>query len=231
KNNVNLLLFSRNIEKLKDQFISWENEYNIKIEFHNLDVRNLKEINNIFSKLDKYWYDIDILINNAGLALGLEPIETQAEDDWDIMIDTNIKGLLYISKKIITLMKKNNKGHIVNIGSIAGVWTYANGVVYCATKAAVKTISEGLRIELVDTPIKVTNIQPGLVETNFSITRFKGDEDRAKKVYNGIVPLTGEDIAEIIFFVCNTKDHVQISELTVMPVNQATSTVVYRKNN
>jgi len=180
--------------------------------------------------LDKYWEDIDFVINNAGLALGLEPIEKQDINDWEIMIDTNIKGLLYITKKVLPLMRKNDKGHIVNIGSIAGVWTYANGVVYCATKAAVKTISEGIRIELVDTPIKITNIQPGLVETNFSITRFKGDELRAKKVYEGIDALTAKDIAEVILWVCNTKPHVQISEVTVMPTNQASSSVVYRKN-
>lgn len=230
ENNVNLLLLSRNIDKIKEDIKQWTEKYDVKIEAYSVDVRDLKQIENFFANLSDFWKDLDILVNNAGLALGLEPIETQDIDDWNIMIDTNIKGLLYMTKKVIPIMKNNNKGHIVNIGSIAGVWTYANGTVYCATKAAVRAISDGLRMELVDTPIKVTNIQPGLVETNFSITRFKGDNIRAKKVYEGIEPLTGKDIAEIILWVCDTKQHVQISEVTVMPVNQASSTVVYRKN-
>lgn len=230
ENQVNLLLLSRSIDKIKDDLLKWEKKFNIRIEGYSLDVRNFKQIDTLFSQLDKFWYDCDFLINNAGLALGLESIEKQDVNDWEVMIDTNIKGLLYVTKKVLPFMKMNNKGHIINIGSIAGQWTYANGVVYCATKAAVRTISEGLRIELVDTPIKITNIQPGLVETNFSIIRFKGDENRAKKVYDGIEPLTGKDIADIILWVSETKPHVQISELTVMPVNQATSGVVYRKN-
>ncbi|NMC68202.1 MAG: SDR family NAD(P)-dependent oxidoreductase [Spirochaetales bacterium] len=230
QNNVNLLLFSRNIDKIKNDIEEWKIKYNIKIEAFQVDVQNLSIVNNVFEKLDSYWDDIDFLVNNAGLALGLETIEKQDVNDWEIMIDTNIKGLLYITKKVLPLMKKNNKGHIINIGSVAGVWTYANGVVYCATKAAVKTISEGIRIELVDTPIKVTNIQPGLVETNFSITRFKGDNIKAKKVYEGIEALTAIDIAEVILWVCSTKPHVQIAEVTIMPTNQATSTVVFRKN-
>ncbi len=230
ENQVNLLLLSRNIDKIKDDLLKWEKSFKIRIEGYSLDVRNFQQINTFFSKLDKFWFDCDFLINNAGLALGLESIENQDVNDWDVMIDTNIKGLLYMTKKVLPFMKTNNKGHIINIGSIAGQWTYANGVVYCATKAAVRTISEGLRIELVDTPIKITNIQPGLVETNFSITRFKGDENRAKKVYDGIEPLTGKDIADIILWISETKPHVQISELTVMPVNQATSSVVYRKS-
>jgi len=229
QNKINLLLISRNIDKIKNEIKEWENTYKIKIEYHPIDVKNLDEITKLFNNLDKFWLDIDFLINNAGLALGLEPIETQDIEDWQTMIDTNIKGLLYITKKILPLMKKNNKGHIINIGSIAGIWTYPNGTVYCATKAAVKAISDGLRMELVDTPIKVTNIQPGLVETNFSIVRFKGDNQRAKKVYEGIQPLTGKDIAEIILWVSNTPENVQISEVTVMPVNQASSSLVFRK--
>jgi NADP-dependent 3-hydroxy acid dehydrogenase YdfG len=230
QNKVNLLLFSRNIDKIKKDIQEWKTKFNIKIEAFAVDVQDLSMVNAVFEKLDKYWEDIDFLVNNAGLALGLEPIEKQDINDWEIMIDTNIKGLLYITKKVLPLMKRNNKGHIVNVGSIAGVWTYANGVVYCATKAAVRTISEGIRIELVDTPIKVTNIQPGLVETNFSTTRFKGDELKAKKVYEGIDALTAKDIAEVILWVCDTKPHVQIAEVTVMPTNQATSSIVYRKN-
>ncbi len=231
ENKINLLLISRNIEKYIDEYKKWEKNFSIKIELKSIDVREKGEIDLLFNNLNSYWDDVDFLVNNAGLALGFEPIETQPAEDWDIMIDTNIKGLLYITKKVIPLMKKYNKGHIVNIGSVAGVWTYPNGTVYCATKAAVRTISDGLRMELVDTPIKVTNIQPGLVETNFSIVRFKGDVDRAKRVYDGIEALTGKDIAEIILWVCNTNKNVQISELTVMPVNQASSTVVFRKSN
>ncbi len=231
QNRINLILLSRNIENLKEEFKELEKSYGIKIGIYPADVRNIDEIDKLFDKILKDWRKIDILVNNAGLALGFEPIETQEISDWEIMIDTNIKGLLYITKKVLPLMRKNNTGHIVNIGSIAGVWTYPNGTVYCATKAAVRAISDGLRMELVDTKIKVTNIQPGLVETNFSVVRFKKDYQRAKKVYEGIDPLTGKDIADAILWVCSTRENVQISELTIMPVNQASSSIVYRKNN
>jgi NADP-dependent 3-hydroxy acid dehydrogenase YdfG len=225
----NLLLLSRNIEKLKKEAAKWEKDYGIRVDVYSLDVRDYQAIEKLFSQLPDFWNDIDILINNAGLALGLEKIWEGDRTDWDTMIDTNIKGLLYMSRFVVQKMRARNKGHIINIGSIAGTQVYENGVVYCATKAAVKFISDGLRIELVDTPIKVTNIQPGLVETNFSIVRFHNDIKRAEKVYQGIKALSGDDIAEIIYFVADTKPHVQIAEVTVMPTNQASPISIYKK--
>ncbi|HNV44564.1 MAG TPA: SDR family NAD(P)-dependent oxidoreductase, partial [Exilispira sp.] len=219
----------RNIEKLKKEAAKWEKDFGIRVDVYSLDVRDYQAIDKLFSQLPDFWNDVDILINNAGLALGLEKIWEGDRTDWDTMIDTNIKGLLYMSRFVVQKMRARNMGHIINIGSIAGTQVYENGVVYCATKAAVKFISDGLRIELVDTPIKVTNIQPGLVETNFSIVRFHNDIKRAEKVYQGIEALSGNDIAEIIYFVADTKPHVQIAEVTVMPTNQASPISIYKK--
>ncbi len=215
--------------KVKKEAAKWEKDFGIRVDVYSLDVRDYQAIDKLFSQLPDFWNDVDILINNAGLALGLEKIWEGDRTDWDTMIDTNIKGLLYMSRFVVQKMRARNMGHIINIGSIAGTQVYENGVVYCATKAAVKFISDGLRIELVDTPIKVTNIQPGLVETNFSIVRFHNDIKRAEKVYQGIEALSGNDIAEIIYFVADTKPHVQIAEVTVMPTNQASPISIYKK--
>lgn len=193
------------------------------------DVRNLNEVENAFNSLPENWKNIDILINNAGNAHGLDPISNGSTDDWDAMMDGNVKGLLYVSKMIIPQMKERNSGHIVNISSVAARQTYANGVVYCASKKAVDTISEGMRIELTEFGIKVTNIQPGAVETDFSKIRFKGDAERAATVYAGYEALKPEDIADAISYCINAPDRVSIAELCIYPKAQAEPRMIYKK--
>ncbi|KMQ71399.1 SDR family NAD(P)-dependent oxidoreductase [Chryseobacterium koreense] len=195
----------------------------------NFDVRNLAEVENAISSLPENWKNIDVLINNAGNAHGLEPLSEGKTDDWDAMIDGNVKGLLYVSKMIIPGMKERKSGHIVNISSVAARQTYANGVVYCASKRAVDVISEGMRLELTEFGIKVTNIQPGAVETDFSKIRFKGDEERAKTVYAGYEPLKAEDIADAIAYCVNAPSHVTISDLTIYPSAQSEPRTIHRK--
>ena len=175
------------------------------------------------------WKNIDILINNAGLARGFGKIYEGKIEDWEEMIDTNVKGLLYVSREIIPGMVKRNRGHIVNIGSIAGHEVYPNGNVYCATKHAVDALTRGIRIDLVDTSIRVSTVDPGLVETEFSKVRFHGDSDRSKKVYTGMQPLTGEDIADTILYCVSRPEHVQIAEVIILPTAQKSSSIVSRK--
>lgn len=203
--------------------------YGTDVKFFALDVRQPQAILEVLNHLPDQWKKIDILINNAGLALGLEPLQEGNPDEWDTMIDTNIKGLLYVTKGILPLMISNHQGHIVNIGSLASVQAYPNGAVYCATKAAVKVLSDGIRMDVVHTPIRVTNVQPGLVDTNFSMTRFHGDRERAERVYQGIEALTAEDVADVVLYVTTAPPHVQIAEVTMMPTQQASSTVIHRK--
>ncbi|MCI7310795.1 MAG: SDR family NAD(P)-dependent oxidoreductase [Prevotella sp.] len=201
-----------------------------KVKTLTFDVRNREETAQALASLTGEWADIDILVNNAGLALGLDKLHEGDFEDWDIMIDTNIKGLLNVTRMVVPMMVKRNKGHIINIGSVAGDVAYSMGNVYCATKAAVKALTDGLRIDLVNTPIKVTNVKPGLVETNFSITRFHGNEAQAKNVYQGIKPLSGEDIADTILYIANAPTHVQIAEILVLPTHQANGYTVWRNN-
>ena len=193
------------------------------------DVREREVARQAIANLPAEWQAIDILVNNAGLALGLEKEHEGDFADWDTMIDTNISALLSITRFVVPGMVARGKGHIINIGSVAGDAAYANGAVYCATKAAVKVLSDGLRIDLVDTPIRVTTIKPGLVETNFSVTRFHGDQARADKVYQGIEPLTGADIADCVYFAASAPEHVQVAEILVLANNQASGSVIYRK--
>jgi len=193
------------------------------------DVRDLKEVEASINSLPENWKEIDVLINNAGNAHGLDPLSAGKTDDWDSMIDGNVKGLLYVSKMIIPNMKTKNLGHIVNISSVAARQTYANGVVYCATKKAVDVISEGMRLELTEFGIKVTNIQPGAVETDFSLVRFKGDSEKASTVYAGYDALKAEDIADAIAYCINAPKHVTISDMTIYPSAQAEPRTIYRK--
>ncbi len=193
------------------------------------DVRDRKKATDCLNGLPKEWQDIDVLINNAGLALGLEPEYEGNPDDWETMIDTNIKGLLTMTRLIVPGMVSRNRGHIINIGSVAGDAAYAGGNVYCATKAAVKALSDGLRIDVADTAIRVTNLKPGLVETNFSNTRFHGDTARAATVYKGIKPLTGDDIADVAVYAANAPEHVQIAEVLILATHQASGSVIVRK--
>ena len=193
------------------------------------DVRNQQEVQNAINSLPEDWKNIDVLINNAGNAHGLEPISDANISDWDAMMDGNVKGLLYVSQPIIKLMKANNSGHIVNISSVAARQTYANGTVYCASKKAVDVISEGMRLELTEFGIKVTNVQPGAVETDFSKVRFKGDEERAATVYAGYEPLIAEDIADAISYCVNAPDRVSIAEICIYPKAQAEPRTIFRK--
>lgn len=193
------------------------------------DVRNRQQAESSLKQLPKEWQAIDVLINNAGLALGLEPEFEGDFDDWDAMIDTNIKGLLTMTRLIVPGMVERNRGHIINIGSVAGDAAYAGGNVYCATKAAVKALSDGLRIDVANTPIRVTNLKPGLVETNFSNIRFHGDTERASNVYKGIKPLTGTDIADVAVYAANAPEHVQIAEVLILATHQASGSVIVRK--
>ena len=192
------------------------------------DVRDREAARKAVEGIPETWKDIDVLINNAGLARGLEPEYQGDFDDWDQMIDTNIKGLLTMTRLIVPGMVSRNHGHIINIGSVAGDAAYAGGNVYCATKAAVKAITDGLRIDVADTKLRVTNIKPGLVETNFSNVRFHGDTQRADNVYRGIQPLTGDDIADVAFYAASAPEHVQIAEVLVLTTHQANGTVIHR---
>ena len=192
------------------------------------DVRDRDAAAKAMAAIPQEWRDIDVLINNAGLALGLEKEYEGNYDDWDTMIDTNIKGLLTMTRLIVPGMVERGQGHIINIGSVAGDAAYANGNVYCATKAAVKALSDGLRIDLAETPLRVTNIKPGLVQTNFSVTRFHGDDERAAKVYKGIKPLTGADIADVCFYAAQAPAHVQIAEVLVLATHQANGSTIVR---
>ena len=193
------------------------------------DVCDRAQVKDAIDSLPAYMKAIDVLVNNAGLARGLEPEYEGDFNDWDEMIDTNIKGLLAVTRYIVPDMVKADHGHVINIGSVAGDAAYAGGGVYCATKAAVKALTDGLRIDVAHTRVRVTNIKPGLVETNFSKVRFHGDEERAGNVYRGIEPLRGEDIADTAFYAANAPEHVQIAEILVLATHQANGTVVCRK--
>ncbi len=193
------------------------------------DVRDREEATRCINSLPNEWKDIDVLVNNAGLALGLEPEYEGSYDDWETMIDTNIKGLLTMTRLIVPGMVKRDRGHIINVGSVAGDAAYANGNVYCATKSAVKTLSDGLRIDVANTSIRVTNLKPGLVETNFSNTRFHGDKERAANVYKGIKPLTGDDIADVAVYAANAPAHVQIAEVLILATHQGSGSIIVRK--
>ena len=193
------------------------------------DVREREAAKKAVEFLKDRWAKIDVLINNAGLALGLDKEYEGDFDDWDTMIDTNIKGLLNMTRFVVPAMVERNEGHIINIGSVAGDAAYANGNVYCATKAAVKTITDGLRIDVAESNVRVTNLKPGLVQTNFSNVRFHGDDARADNVYKGVKPLTGDDIADVAFYAASAPAHVQIAEVLVLATHQANGSVIVRK--
>lgn len=193
------------------------------------DVRNRDEAREAIGNLGEKWHDIDVLINNAGLARGLEPEYEGDFNDWDEMVDTNIKGLLTMTRLVVPGMVARNHGHVINIGSVAGDAAYAGGGVYCATKAAVKALTDGLRIDVAHTKVRVTNVKPGLVETNFSNVRFHGDDERADNVYKGIEPLHGADIADVAYYAASAPEHVQIAEVLVLATHQANGTVIHRE--
>ncbi len=194
-----------------------------------LDVRSRSQVEEALASLPQGWREIDVLVNNAGLARGLDPVQEGSIEDWEEMIDTNVKGRLYVTRAVLPGMVERDRGHIINIGSIAGREVYPGGTVYCATKHAVRAITLGLRLDLLGTNIRVTTVDPGMVETEFSIVRFKGDEERAAQVYEGLQPLTAEDVADAVVYCATRPPHVNISEVVVMPTHQASATKVYRR--
>jgi 3-hydroxy acid dehydrogenase / malonic semialdehyde reductase len=225
----NLIITGRRKDRLEKLAADLSTKFQVQVLSLNFDVRNFEEVKTAVESIPKNFKSIDILLNNAGLAAGLGTIQEGNLDDWETMIDTNIKGLLYVSKMIIPLMIERSKGHIVNIGSIAGKEVYAKGNVYCATKHAVDALSKAMRIDLLPHGIKVTNIAPGAVETEFSLVRLKGDEEKAKNVYKGFKPLSAEDIADSIFYVTSLPEHVVINDLLIMPFAQANTANLLRK--
>lgn len=225
--NINLILCGRRQDRLDE--LQQKLSDKVKTITLNFDVRDREAVQVAIGSLPEAWQNIDILINNAGNAHGLSAVQEGNLDDWDAMMDGNVKGLLYVSRAVIPNMVKNKRGHIVNISSVAGKQTYANGAVYCASKKAVEALSEGMRLDLTQHGIKVTNIAPGAVETEFSVVRFKGDEARAAKVYEGFEPLLANDIADAIVYAVCAPAHVTIADMTIYAAAQAAPTVIYRK--
>ena len=228
-NGYNLIITGRRKELLEQLGEELVNKYKIDLIALNFDVRNNEAVNKAFDSLPEGWRNIDILVNNAGLAVGLGPIQEGVIDDWERMIDTNVKGLLYVSRKVLPWLVERKKGHVFNIASIAGKETYLNGNVYCATKSAVDSLSKAMRMDMVPYGIKVTNVAPGAVETEFSIVRFKGDQQRADNVYKGYEPLTGQDIANTIYYVTTLPDHVCINDLLITPKAQASASIFHKE--
>lgn len=229
QNNYNLILTGRREERLDAIKQQIESDFGCEVFTLNFDIRKRTETEEALNSIPEKWKAIDVLINNAGLAAGLAPVNSADVDDWETMIDTNVKGLLYASRIITPWMIERQIGHIINISSIAGKEAYPNGSVYCGTKHAVEAISKAMRIELLPFGIKVTTIAPGAVETEFSLVRFRGDKDRADQVYKGFTPLSGKDIAETIFFVVSRPTHVNIDNLLIMPTAQASARDFNRK--
>lgn len=224
----NLVLAARRTDRLVD--LKKQLEGDIAVHTITLDVRNRKAVKEAVERLPDQFTDVGILLNNAGLALGLAPAQKADLDDWETMVDTNIKGMMYCTRALLPGMVERNRGHIFNVGSVAGDWPYPNGNVYCATKAFVKQFSLTLLADLVGTRVRVTNIEPGLAETEFSLVRFKGDNDTASKVYENLNPLTAKDIADIIFWAAGLPPHVNINRIEVMPVCQALGPMVLHRD-
>ena len=229
KNGDNLVLCARRLEKLEEIKKDIESKYDVKVDIYKLDVTVYEEVVSVVKEAVNRNIHIDVLINNAGLALGLDKFQDYSISDMEIMLNTNVKGLLYVTREIIPKMISQNSGHIINIGSTAGMYSYANGAVYCATKVAVRFLSDGIRIDTIDKNIKVTTIQPGIVETDFSEVRFYGDKEKAGNVYKGVEALKPEDIADIVLYSANQPKHVQISDITIMATKQATGFNVHRE--
>lgn len=228
-NGYNLIITGRRETELRNLEVDLCGKFNIQCLSLSFDMRNRSQMEESIDNIPKEWKDIDILVNNAGLAVGLDPVHEGNVEDWERMVDTNIKGLIYLTRLISQGMVKRESGHIINITSIAGKEVYAKSAVYCATKHAVDAFTKGLRIDLVPFNIKVSSVAPGAVETEFSIVRFKGDIEKADQVYHGFEPLKGQDIAEAIFFAISRPDHVNINDILIMPTAQANTTTLIRK--
>lgn len=226
KHNFHLILCGRRTDRLAT--LMKELSALTEVITRSFDVRNHADVQQALASLPAEWKNIDVLVNNAGNAHGMAPIQTGSLEDWDAMMDINVKGLLYVSREVIPGMVERNKGHIINLGSIAGKEVYPNGNVYCASKFAVDALTRGMRLDLNAHGVKVTSINPGMVETEFSLVRFKGDEEKAAQTYKGMTPLTGKDIADVILYVLQAPAHVVLADITVFPAAQASSTVVKR---
>lgn len=229
KEKSNLILTGRRLERLINLAKKLEKEHGIKTKCIMLDVRDYDQVKKAIDSLINNWKKIDILINNAGLSRGLDKIYEGKKEDWDEMIDTNIKGLVYVTRHVVPIMVKRKKGHVINIGSTAGHDVYPSGNIYAATKFAVKALSQSTRLDVLDKGIKVSSVDPGMVETEFSLVRFSGDKDRAKKVYQGLQPLSAEDVAEAVLFCATRPKHVNINQVILTPLGQASSTQIIRK--
>lgn len=229
KQKANLVLAARRLDRLKSLSNELENEYQIKIKCLEVDVRNFEDVQNKFNSLESNWKQVDILVNNAGLAKGLEKVFEGKLSDWDEMIDTNIKGLLNVTRVVSPSMVERQSGHIINIGSTAGHEVYTFGNVYSATKFAVKSLTQSFRLDMLDKGVKVSSVDPGMVQTEFSKVRFSGDEQKAEQVYKGIQPLSPFDVAEAVVFCATRPVNVNINEVILTPIQQASSTQVYRK--
>jgi 3-hydroxy acid dehydrogenase / malonic semialdehyde reductase len=229
KHKSNLLLMARRKDRVDALAQQLTREHHIRTFTQQLDVRNNGDVEKTFSSLPPEWRKIDILVNNAGLSRGLDKLYEGKIQDWEEMIDTNVKGLLYVTRAVLPAMVERNNGHIINIGSIAGHQTYPMGNVYCASKFAVAGLSRGMKMDLLGTAVRVSSVDPGLVETEFSQVRFHGDTERAAKAYTGMTPLRPEDVAEIVVFCATRPAHVNIGELLVTPTDQATVTMVHRR--
>ena len=229
ENGANVIISGRREDRLENIAAELKEKYGVEILTLPLDVRNYDDVENAINGLPDEWKAIDILVNNAGLSRGLNKIQDGVLADWEEMIDTNVKGLLYVSKCVIPLMLKNNSGHVVNIGSIAGHEVYPAGNVYCATKHAVDALTKGMRMDLNGTGVKVTTIDPGLAETEFSNVRFRGDDEKAKTVYKGMTPLTPDEVAEGVLFAVTCSENMVVAEMILLPKDQASSTMVHRR--
>lgn len=229
RQGAKILMAARRPDRLEKLAADLKSEFDAPCRGLELDVRNQTAVERTLAALPSEWEAIEVLVNNAGLSRGLDKLYEGKVSDWEEMIDTNIKGLLYVSRAVIPGMVRRGRGHVINIGSIAGRDIYPNGNVYCATKAAVNALSKGLRLDLLGTPLRVSCVDPGMVETEFSLVRFRGDGERAAKVYQGLTPLTPDDIAEAVVFCATRPEHVNVSELVVYPTAQASATMVHRK--
>lgn len=225
-----LLLAARRLDRLEVLQKRLNQEFGAEIYTVRLDVRYRDHVRQVIASLPEEWGAIDILVNNAGLSRGLDKLQEANIDDWEEMIDTNVKGLLYVSRAVIPGMVKRGRGHIINIGSIAGHEVYPGGSVYCASKHAVKAIAKGLKLDLLGTPIRVTSVDPGMVKTEFSLVRFHGDQEQAEKVYKGLIPLSPDDVADAVVYSATRPPHVNINQIILMPTAQASATLAHRKN-
>lgn len=229
QNGAKLIIAARRIEKLKLLEAEIKNKFGTDSLIIELDVRNQKSVENAVKNLPESWKSVDILINNAGLSRGLDKLHEGSIQDWEEMIDTNVKGLLYVSRAVIPGMVKRNSGHVINIGSIAGHEVYPKGNVYCASKHAVDAITKGMRLDLNGSKVKVTTIDPGLAETEFSIVRYRGDKEKAKATYKGIESLSAEDVADAVLYAVTRRENFVIAEMILLPLNQASAQVVNRE--